>query len=85
MAVILEVDDIRIYVMKVGRGHYYSLTSMLQAGFSKVRVGDWLRTKKTIEMLGVWEEEQNKNFNYGEFAVVRDWAHGRGPRISNWE
>jgi hypothetical protein len=35
-------------------------------------VTDWLRNRNTIEFLGVWERVYNPNFNYGEFATIRN-------------
>ena len=77
---ILVVDDIRIYVIRKGGGYYYSLTSILKAGYSKLRVADWLRTKKTIDMLFAWECGHNGNFNYGEFAAIRNWGVRPGSK-----
>ena len=62
---IIEVDDIGINVIKRGAGDYFSLTNMIKAGLRNLRVSDWLRTKRTLEMLFAWEYENNKNFNCG--------------------
>ena len=72
-----------------GEGYYYSLTSMLKAGFRKIRVMDWLRTKKTMDMLFAWESLHNENFNCGEFAAIRDAIGRPAPRyfkvgVTSW-
>ena len=74
------VDDIRIYQIRKGEEYYYSLTSMLKAGFSKLRVGDWLRTKRALWVLFEWESEHNVNFNWGEFAAIRNWTVRPGKK-----
>ena len=33
-----------------------------------------MRTRNTIEFLGVWEEIYNPNFNYTEFGVIMSEA-----------
>lgn len=35
---------------------------------------DWLRSRNTVEYLGIWEKIHNPNFNYGEFAIIRSQA-----------
>jgi hypothetical protein len=34
-------------------------------------IADWLRNRKMVEFLGIWERVHNPGFNYGEFAVVK--------------
>ena len=78
---ILVVDDVRIYLLRMREGYYYySLTSILKAGISTLRVSDWLRTKRTIGMLFEWECAHNLNFNWGEFAAIRNWTDGPGTK-----
>jgi hypothetical protein len=52
---------------------------MLKAKDGDFFVTDWLRNRNTMEFLGVWERIYNPNFNYGEFATIRNQA-GRTPR-----
>ena len=35
---------------------------------------DWLRNRNTLEYIGIWEKIYNPNFNYGEFAIIRNQA-----------
>jgi hypothetical protein len=76
----IEVDDIEINVIRKGGEDYFSLTNMIKARLSNLRVADWLRTKETMEMLVAWEYLNNKNFNYGEFAAIRNWMKKPGSR-----
>ena len=34
----------------------------------------WLRNRNTLEYIGIWEKIYNPNFNYGEFAIIRNQA-----------
>ena len=45
---------------------------MLKAKDGDFFVTDWLRNRNTMEFLGVWERVYNPNFNYGEFATIRN-------------
>jgi len=52
---------------------FISMTDMVRG----VENGDsliekWLRNKNTIELLGIWEEMYNPNFNSPEFGVIRN-------------
>lgn len=35
-------------------------------------ITDWLRNRNTLEIIGIWEKVYNPNFNYGEFAIIRN-------------
>ena len=45
-------------------------------------VTDWLRNRNTMEFLGVWERIYNPNFNYGEFATIRNQSGLNSFKIS---
>ena len=51
---------------------------MLKAKDGDFFVTDWLRNRNTMEFLGVWERIYNPNFNYGEFATIRNQAELKG-------
>ena len=51
---------------------------MLKAKDGDSFVTDWLRNRNTMEFLGVWERIYNPNFNYGEFATIRNQAELKG-------
>ena len=55
---------------------------MLNAKDGDFFVSDWLRNHNTMEFLGVWERIYNPNFNYGEFATIRNQAGLNSFKIS---
>ncbi len=55
---------------------------MLKAKDGDFFVTDWLRSRNTMEFLGVWERIYNPNFNYGEFATIRNRAGLNSIKIS---
>jgi hypothetical protein len=77
---VITVNDIGINVIKRDGADYFSLTDMIKARLGKLRVSDWLRTKRTLEMLVAWEDENNENFNWGEFAAIMGWMKKPGSR-----
>ena len=44
---------------------------MLKAKDGEFFISDWLRNRNTLEYIGIWEELNNPNFNYGEFALIK--------------
>lgn len=46
------------------------------------KFSDWLRNRNTIEFLGIWEEINNPDFNYGEFAIIKSYAGLNGYKLS---
>lgn len=75
---VIDVDDIKIHVIRIKAGDYFSLTNILKASSSKVHVSDWLRTKRTLLMMFEWEEAHNRKFNCGEFATIMQMIDGQG-------
>ena len=77
------VQDTEITVSNVNGEDYICITDMLKAKDGDFFVTDWLRNRNTMEFLGVWERIYNPNFNYGEFATIRNQsglsAHGNRP------
>ena len=55
---------------------------MLKAKDGDFFVTDWLRNRNTMEFLGVWERIYNPNFNYGEFATIRNQSGLNNFKIS---
>ena len=49
---------------------------------AKGAIADWLRSRNTVEFLGIWERVHNPDFNYGEFATIRSHAGLNGYKIS---
>lgn len=55
---------------------------MLKAKDGDFFISDWLRNRNTLEYLGIWEKLYNPNFNYGEFATIRNQAGLNSFKIS---
>ena len=47
---------------------------MLNAKDGNFFISDWLKNSNAVEFLGIWEKIHNPNFNYGEFALLRNKA-----------
>ena len=77
---IISVDDFEIAVMKRGSWDYFSLTGMLKAKLGSLRVANWLRTRRTLEMLFAWETEHNPTFNWAEIGPIMDWMVRPGAK-----
>ncbi len=78
----LIVQDTPITVIKHGEEDYICLTDMLQAKDGDFFVTDWLRNRNTLEYIGIWEKVYNPDFNYGEFATIRNQAGLNSFKIS---
>ena len=35
-------------------------------------ISNWLRNRNTLEYIGAWESLNNPDFNYGEFAIIKE-------------
>ena len=55
---------------------------MLRAKDGDFFITDWLRNRNTLEFIGIWEKVYNPNFNYGEFAIIRNQAGLNSFKIS---
>ena len=68
----LIVRGAEITVTTINDKDYISLTDMLKAKDGDFFISDWLRNRNTVEFLGIWEQIHNPDFNYGEFATIRN-------------
>jgi hypothetical protein len=68
------VKDTEVTVINVNGEDYICLTDMLRAKDGDFFIADWLRNRNTLEFIGIWEKVYNPNFNYGEFATIRNQA-----------
>ena len=66
------VKDTEVTVINVNGEDYICLTDMLRAKDGDFFITDWLRNRNTLEFIGIWEKVYNPNFNYGEFATIRN-------------
>jgi hypothetical protein len=78
----INVKGTEISVVYVEEGDYISITDMLKAKDGDFFVSDWLRNRNTVEFLGIWEKIYNPNFNYGEYALIRNKAGLNNYKIS---
>ena len=76
------VQDTEITFSNVNGEDYICITDMLKAKDGDFFVTDWLRNRNSMEFLGVWERIYNLNFNYGEFATIRNQAGLNSFKIS---
>ena len=68
----LSVQGTDINIIRVGEEDYICLTDMMKAKDGDFFVTDWLRNRNTLEYIGIWEKVYNPDFNYGEFAIIRN-------------
>ena len=68
------VQDNPISISTINEQDYISLTDMLKAKDGDFFITDWLRNRNTLEFIGIWEQINNPNFNYGEFAIIKNQA-----------
>jgi hypothetical protein len=76
------VKDTEVTVINVNGEDYICLTDMLRAKDGDFFIADWLRNRNTLEFIGIWEKVYNPNFNYGEFATIRNQAGLNSFKIS---
>ena len=70
----IKVQETEITVVQVNNEDYLCLTDMLKAKDGDFFITDWLRNRNTLEYIGIWEKVYNPDFNYGEFATIRNQA-----------
>ncbi len=78
----IEVKGTEITIITVNNNDYISLTDMLKAKDGDFFISDWLRNRNTVEFLGIWEKVYNPDFNYGEFAIIRNQAGLNSYKVS---
>ena len=70
----ITVKDTEVNVIKINNEDYICITDMIKAKDGEFFVTDWLRNRNTLEYIGIWEQVYNSNFNYGEFAIIKNKA-----------
>lgn len=78
----ITVQNTEVNVVKVNGEDYICLTDMLRAKDGDFFITDWLRNRNTLEFLGIWEKVYNPDFNYGEFATIRNQSGLNSFKIS---
>ena len=76
------VNTTEVSVLNLNGEDYICLTDMMKAKDGEFFVTDWLRNRNTLEYIGIWEKIYNPNFNYGEFAIIRNQAGLNSFKIS---
>jgi hypothetical protein len=82
MAKRIHVLGSTIRIIGSQQNDYISLTDMLKSKDWDFFISDWLRNRNTIEFLGIREEVNNPNFNYGEYAIIKNKAGLNNYKIS---
>lgn len=78
----VTVKGVEIRYSTVNQVNYICLTDMIKAKDGDFFITDWLRNRNTLEYIGIWESIYNPNFNYGEFATIRNQAGLNNFKIS---
>ena len=78
----ITVQGIDISLYKHNDEDYICITDMIKAKDGDFFITDWLRNRNTLEFLGVWERMYNPNFNYGEFAIIKNKSGLNNFKIS---
>ncbi len=78
----ITVQNNEVNIIKVNGEDYICLTDMLRAKDGDFFITDWLRNRNTLEYIGIWEKVYNPNFNYGEFAIIKNQSGLNSFKIS---
>lgn len=78
----ITVKGTEVNIAKVNGDDYICLTDMMRAKDGDFFITDWLRNRNTLEFIGIWEKVYNPDFNYGEFAIIRNQSGLNSFKIS---
>jgi hypothetical protein len=78
----ITIKNTEVTVVKIDDAEYLCLTDMIKAKDGDFFVTDWLRNRNTLEYIGIWEQINNPDFNYGEFASIRNKSGLNNFKIS---
>ena len=70
----ITVKNTKVTVIQINNEDYICITDMIKAKDGEFFVADWLRNRNTLEYIGIWEQVYNPDFNYGEFATIKNQA-----------
>ena len=74
---ILSVQDMQVSLKRIENADFISLTDIARykdAERSDYILQNWLRTRSTIDFLGLWEKIKNPGFNSIEFDGIKNQA-----------
>jgi hypothetical protein len=78
----IRVKNTEVTVIQIGNEDYICITDMIKAKDGEFFVADWLRNRNTLEYIGIWEQVYNPDFNYGEFATIKNQARLNRFKVS---
>ncbi len=80
----LTVQNTNITIINVDGEDYVAITDLARhkSDDPTAVIGNWMRNRNTIEFLGIWEKVYNPDFNYGEFATIRNQSGLNSFKIS---
>ena len=67
----LVIKGTEINILQIEDTEFICITDMIKAKDGDFFVTDWLRNRNTLEYIGIWENLNNPNFNYGEFDLIK--------------
>ncbi len=73
----LEVKGVEIAFTQIKQSDFISITDIAKYKNPEAPrdiIKNWLRTKNTIELLGLWEKLNNPNFKQVEFDLFKNEA-----------
>jgi hypothetical protein len=73
----LKVKDTKIILLQQNKQDFISLTDIAKyknLDHPRYVVQNWMKTKFSIEFLGIWEKMHNSNFNRVEFGAFKNQA-----------
>jgi len=76
------IKNTEVSIIQVNHTDYICLTDMIKAKDGDFFVADWLRNRNTLEYIGIWEQLNNTEFNYGEFATIKSKSGLNNFKIS---
>ncbi len=78
----IKVEGNVITIVEHKSEDFISLTDMIKAKDGSFFISDWLRNANTLDYIAAWESMHNPDFNYGEFATIRQSAGSNAFKIS---
>jgi hypothetical protein len=78
----IKIKDTEISIVKIRDKEFICLTDMIKAKDGDFFITDWLRNRNTLEFIGIWEQINNQDFNYGEFAIIKSKSGLNNFKIS---
>lgn len=82
----MNINDSPVNVTKINGEDYICLTDMAKSAGAERALYSWIRTKNTINFLGLWEQIHNPDFKLHEFVYFKNnaGANNFNPSISEW-